>query len=134
MKHVLDQLIPDKLVPILMVGAGNAPFSPDMYFQGSTKPFIHQFTHLLNNCASLGGYKNIINIDISSVVINQQQKLYSEQQWHIMDVTKMTFADHYFHLAIDKSLIDTLLCYSNSNTNTSKMIDEIYRVMAPGSR
>jgi hypothetical protein len=26
--------MPDKSVPILMVGAGNAPFSPDMYFQG----------------------------------------------------------------------------------------------------
>ena len=33
-KHVLEQLMPDKSVPILMVGAGNAPFSPDMYFQG----------------------------------------------------------------------------------------------------
>lgn len=68
------------------------------------------------------------------MVIGQQQKSYPEQQWHVMDVTNMTFADHHFHLAIDKSLIDTLLCYASSNINTSKMIDEIYRVMAPGSR
>jgi hypothetical protein len=51
-----------------------------------------------------------------------------------MDVTNMEYADNHFNMVVDKSLIDTLLCYSNSNTNTSKMIDEIYRVMAPGSR
>ena len=97
-----------------MVGCGNAPFSSDIMFKG--------------------GHQNIINIDISDVVIEQQKKLFPQQQWLVMDVLDLKFEDNAFTLAIDKSLIDTLLCYSDSGKCCSQMIDELYRVLAPGSR
>jgi len=97
-----------------MVGCGNAPFSPDMMFKG--------------------GHKNIINIDISDVVIEQQKLLYPQQQWMVMDVLNLDFETNKFTIVIDKSLIDTLLCYSDSGKCCSKMIEEIYRIMATGSR
>jgi ubiquinone/menaquinone biosynthesis C-methylase UbiE len=59
----------------------------------------------------VGGYTNITNIDLSSVVINQQAARFPEQQWLTMDVLNMAFSDESFPYVIDKSLIDTLLCY-----------------------
>lgn len=112
--NILDQLIPDKDESILMVGCGNAPFSPDIMYKG--------------------GHKNIINIDISDIVIEQQKSLFPEQQWLVMDVLNLDFEPNKFMIVIDKSLIDTLLCYSDSGKCCSKMIDEIWRCMAPGSR
>ena len=114
LEGVLAQLIRDKDAPLLMVGAGNAPFSPDMYFKG--------------------GYTSILNIDISDVVIAQQRAAFPEQQWIVMDVLNMDFESGSIPLVLDKSLIDTLLCYKNSAESTKAMIAEIYRVMAPGAR
>lgn len=51
-----------------------------------------------------------------------------------MDVSAMAFADGAFPAVLDKSLVDTLLCYTDSAKKTQAMIDEIYRVMAPGGR
>lgn len=51
-----------------------------------------------------------------------------------MDVLNMTFPNESIPAVVDKSLIDTLLCYSESAKKTQQMIDEIYRVLAPGSR
>ena len=51
-----------------------------------------------------------------------------------MDVLNMDFESRSLPLVVDKSLIDTLLCYRNSAESTSAMITEIYRVMAPGAR
>lgn len=49
LKPLLDEFIPNKeTARILIIGCGNAPLSEDMYDDG---------------------YKNIFNIDISSVVI-----------------------------------------------------------------
>jgi len=110
---LIAQLLPDRKVEVLMVGCGNAPFSPDMYGVG---------------------YKNLVNTDISSVVIDQQKESFPEQSWAVMDVTAMTYPDGTFPAVLDKSLVDTLLCCKNSQVVTRGMIDEIYRVMAPGSR
>ena len=91
---VLNELIPNdhKNDRVLLVGAGNAPFSPDLYFKG--------------------GYTNLCNIDLSDVVIKQQQNSYPEQEWLVMDVRDMSyFANETFPIVIDKSLIDTLACY-----------------------
>jgi SAM-dependent methyltransferase len=111
---VLEDLLPDRDLPILMVGAGNAPFSIDM--------------------SQIGGYKQIVNTDLSDVVIDQQKKMYPEQQWLVMDVRKMTFDSNIFPVVVDKSLIDTLMCYSDSKKCLGEMIDEIYRVLKPGGR
>ena len=114
LRPVLDRLMPDRDRPILLIGAGNAPFSPDLY--------------------NKGGYKNLINMDISYVAMEMQAAKYPEQKWVVMDVMAMEYADKSVDQLIDKSLIDTVLCYPDSVVQTTKMIDEVYRVMAPGSR
>jgi len=114
LKSILEFLIPDKNTDILLVGAGNAPFSPDLY--------------------QIGGFKNITNIDLSDVVIMQQAAKYPEQTWIVMDAMEMTFPSHAFPVIIDKSLIDTLLCASQSAQKTATMIAEAYRVLQPGGR
>eukprot|EP01038_Epipyxis_sp_PR26KG_P009750 gene9750-13117_t len=111
---ILEQLLPDKQEQIVLVGCGNAPFSPDLY--------------------SYGRYSNLINIDLSEVVIEQQKVLFPQQKWEVMNVLNMTFQNESIPVVIDKSLIDTLLCYNDSKVNTNKMIQEIYRVLEPGGR
>lgn len=60
-----------------------------------------------------GGYSNLVNIDISSVCIRQQQEKFPKLKWYLMDATNMIFGDERFPVVIDKSLIDTLLCGSD---------------------
>ena len=114
LSHLICELIPDHESKILLVGCGNAPFSPDMFTDG--------------------GYHGMINTDISKVVIAQQQQNYPEQNWQVVDATDMPYENYTFPVVIDKSLIDTLLCAKNSLKMTRKMLNEIYRVMKPGGR
>jgi hypothetical protein len=88
--QTIDFVLPDKNAIILVIGAGNAPFSPDMY--------------------SLGKYKKIVNIDLSNVVIDQMSGKYPNQLWRTMDAMQMDFADSTFPVVVDKSLMDTLMC------------------------
>ena len=60
-----------------------------------------------------GNYKIIINIDLSDVVIEQQQKNFPGQEWLVMDAMDMSFEDGHFPYIIDKSLIDTIMCSEN---------------------
>ena len=78
------------------------------------------------------GYNTICNIDISSVVISQQQEANPEMQWMVMDAMNTTFPNESCPCIIDKSLIDTILCYKNSDVSTFSLIQEMYRVLAPG--
>lgn len=59
------------------------------------------------------GFENIINIDISSIVIKQMQESNSQRSkmsWVVMDALKMNFKDGDFDAVIDKSTIDAILC------------------------
>ena len=71
------------------------------------------------------GYKNIYNIDISPIVIEQMAKrnainrpelkckftiLETKPIGEVMDVMDMKFESDFFDLIIDKSTIDALLC------------------------
>lgn len=56
---LLKELIPDKEAKILIIGCGNAPLSEEMYDDG---------------------YHNILNLDISSVVIEQMTIRNSEKR------------------------------------------------------
>ena len=60
------------------------------------------------------GYKNITNIDISSVVIEQiimRSQERPEMKYQVADVTNMPeFETNSFDIMIDKSTIDALLC------------------------
>ena len=76
------------------------------------------------------GYKDQVNVDISSVVINQMSErnkdLRPEIRWEVMDVCDMTkeLESNQFDLVVDKSTIDALLCGDNSFINVAKMVKE----------
>ena len=74
------------------------------------------------------GYKDIINVDISTVVIEQmseRNKDKPEMTWQVMDILKMTFPDEKFDVVIDKSTIDAILCGDYSFYNTAIMLHEV---------
>ncbi|PPQ72317.1 hypothetical protein CVT26_007274 [Gymnopilus dilepis] len=89
---LLHELIPDKSSRILMLGCGNSRLSEDMWEDG---------------------YRNIINIDYSSVLIEQMKKRHSaprpEMEWHEMDVRNLSFEDGTFDVAIDKGTMDAMM-------------------------
>jgi ubiquinone/menaquinone biosynthesis C-methylase UbiE len=90
LKAIIEYLLPDRGEELLLIGCGNAPFSPDL--------------------ASLGGYTNIWNTDISPIVIRQQKEKYPDQRWEVMDVLEMPIPNASVPVIVDKSLVDTLLC------------------------
>lgn len=115
LKDVIQPLVkPDS--KILVVGCGNSRLSAQLYDSG---------------------FHNIVNIDISEIVINQMRSRYREMErmeWTRMDVTKMELAENSFDLVIDKATIDSLLCGSNSFHNVYQMNKNISRVMKKGAR
>ena len=76
------------------------------------------------------GFTNLVNIDISSVVIHQMRERSAKSRPHlcyqVADCTEMPeFADNSFDVVIDKSTIDAILCGESSFVNTAKMLKEI---------
>lgn len=78
------------------------------------------------------GYVNIINIDISDIVISQMQKENPGIKYMVMDALDTKFESNSLPYIIDKSLIDTILCYENSEVRTQQFINEMHRILAPG--
>lgn len=97
---------------ILMVGCGNSKMSNQMYKDN---------------------FKNIINIDISDVVIDKMQKQFPLMKWLEMDATKMTFEDNTFDCVIDKGTLDAIMCCGNPRPPT-RMIREMHRVTKIGGK
>ncbi|CAD6216843.1 unnamed protein product [Miscanthus lutarioriparius] len=100
---------------ILMVGCGSALMSEDM----------------VND-----GYVEIVNIDISSVVIEMMRKKYfnvPQLQYLRMDVRDMSmFPDESFDCAIDKGTLDSLMCGVDAPLSAAQMILEVDRLLKPG--
>lgn len=109
-----DDVTPKHVPRILCVGCGNAPFSAQMYYEG--------------------GFTNLINIDYSEVVIIQQKQKWPNLAWVFMDALDMDFADNEFDIIVDKSLIDTTMCYKSGKEATSLLFSELHRVLKPGGR
>jgi 2-polyprenyl-3-methyl-5-hydroxy-6-metoxy-1,4-benzoquinol methylase len=89
-KHLMIQHV-RKNDRILMLGCGTSRLSEDLY---------------------LDGYKNIVNIDYSPVVIEkmkQKHQNFVEMQYLVMDITKMTFDKKSFDVVIEKGTLDALL-------------------------
>ncbi|XP_028553166.1 EEF1A lysine methyltransferase 4-like isoform X3 [Dendrobium catenatum] len=108
-----------KFVPsssrILMVGCGIALMSEDM----------------VND-----GYVDIMNIDISSVVIDiliKSRAHIPQLKYMQMDVRKMSFfLDETFDSVIDKGTLDSLMCGTDAPFSASQMIYEVNRLLKPG--
>lgn len=121
LETVLNDLVPNKKEEILLIGCGNAPFSPDMWVVcwNSVESHYRARFHLTVDAIitsdryKKGGYKNLWNTDLSDVVISQQAAKYPKQRWEVMDILDMKLPDLSVKCLIDKSLIDTLLCYED---------------------
>lgn len=103
-----------------MVGCGNAPLSSHMHDSG---------------------YTNLTNTDYCDVVIKQQRERFPHMQWEVMDALNMDYPDGTFDYVFDKSLIDTLMCYSSDEKEdmgaaekTQMLFKEMHRVLKPGGR
>ncbi|KAG2138911.1 S-adenosyl-L-methionine-dependent methyltransferase [Suillus cothurnatus] len=92
----IRKLIPDKAARILMLGCGNSKFSEDMWEDG---------------------YKNIVNVDYSPVVIekmrNRHKDMRPEMTWEVKDVRTLDGLDtSSFDIAIDKGTMDAMMTSS----------------------
>ncbi|XP_078445195.1 S-adenosyl-L-methionine-dependent methyltransferases superfamily protein isoform X2 [Wolffia australiana] len=95
---------------LLLVGCGNSALGEEM---------------------AADGYKDIVNVDISSVVIEAMKEKYSdcpEMKYLQMDVRDMSaFDPGSFGAVIDK--VATMQCGGDAQQNSSKMLKEIDRIL-----
>ena len=98
---------------VLNIGCGNSPMAVEM----------------------ADTFETVVNIDISSVVIDQMESLHSDINniiWLTMDCTHLEFDDGVFDYAFDKGTIDALMCGEDSTENVNKTLSEAHRVLSPG--
>ncbi|GKV06856.1 hypothetical protein SLEP1_g18679 [Rubroshorea leprosula] len=104
--------VPHNHQRILVVGCGNSAFSEGMVDDG---------------------YEEVVNVDISSVVIKAMQNKYQSRpqlKYVEMDVRDMgTFEAGSFDAVIDKGTLDSILCGNNSRGNATRMLEEVGRVL-----
>lgn len=98
----------------LQIGCGNAKLSAQMYDSG---------------------FKNMLNVDISEVVIEQMKEKYSESHpgmtWEVKDATALDLPDAGYDLVIDKGTFDALAC-GEDKAPSEALISEMVRVLKPG--
>ncbi|XP_020585888.1 methyltransferase-like protein 13 [Phalaenopsis equestris] len=114
LRPIINKLIPSSS-KILMVGCGNARISEDMVKDG---------------------YVDLMNIDISSIVIELMRKKcmhIPQLKYMQMDVRDMGFFnDETFDSVIDKGTLDSLMCGFDAPFSAFQMIEEVNRVLKPG--
>ncbi|XP_044442304.1 EEF1A lysine methyltransferase 4 isoform X1 [Triticum aestivum] len=97
---------------LLLVGCGNSVFGENMVQDG---------------------YQDVVNIDISSVVIEQMKKKYHDKpqlKYTKMDVRNMSdFESGSFDAVIDKGTLDSIMCGQNSQEHAAKMLGEVNRIL-----
>lgn len=99
---------------ILNVGAGNSLVSEDMHFDG---------------------FKDIVNIDLSGVVIQQmidKTVALTGLSWQVMDSRFMEFDDESFDGVLDKGMLDTLVTGENAKQSAEKFCAGVARILKPG--
>lgn len=111
MKSQVTRLFPVENEPkILMVGCGNSELTQQMY----------DF-----------GYHDILNIDISDVVIDKMKEVFPKVEWQVADATDMNeIESDTFDLVIDKGTYDALAC-GPDKTIPTKLMKEMFRVCKP---
>ncbi|KAG7582299.1 S-adenosyl-L-methionine-dependent methyltransferase [Arabidopsis suecica] len=109
---LINLYVPHRNQRVLVIGCGNSAFSEGMVDDG---------------------YEDVVNIDISSVVIDSMIKKYSDRprlKYLKMDVRDMkAFEDASFDAVIDKGTLDSILCGSNSRQYSTQMLEEVWRVL-----
>ncbi|OBZ72113.1 Methyltransferase-like protein 13 [Grifola frondosa] len=125
---IFRELLPDKSARILMLGCGNSKLSEEIYDDG---------------------YKNIVNIDYSGVLIEKMRQKYieshPEMEWHEMDIRELSFASDTFDVAIDKDhdepgTMDAMMTTKGDVwdpsqeviDNCTQEVDEVLRVLRKG--
>ena len=101
---------------VLILGCGNSPFGEKM----------------MND-----GWGSVVNIDFSSVVIEQMKKKYKDysdsMKFICADITKgIPFSDGSFDLIICKGTFDAILTSSGSVCSAKILVSECSRVLANG--
>eukprot|EP00455_Lapot_gusevi_P049693 TRINITY_DN7095_c0_g1_i2.p1 TRINITY_DN7095_c0_g1~~TRINITY_DN7095_c0_g1_i2.p1 ORF type:complete len:208 (-),score=33.02 TRINITY_DN7095_c0_g1_i2:47-670(-) len=112
LKHVLRPHL-QLQSKILQVGCGNSRVAEDMY---------------------INGWRDITNIDISSVAIEMMAKKHAdkpEMKWLVMDVTQMDFPEKMFDVIIDKGTLDSLLCGDDAEERAEKMLRGVSSLLKP---
>lgn len=82
------------------------------------------------------GYKNITNIDISEIVIEQMKRTFRDREmvWETVDATAMTnYADNSYSVIIDKGTLDAMMSEESENDGR-KYFEELSRVLKPMGR
>lgn len=107
----LSEIIPSCESRILELGCGNSTLSNDL---------------------SLSGYESITAIDYSRVVIEQQQKLYPNNNvtYQTVDATRMStkLVNKSYNCVLDKATLDSMM--SGSEQNAISMVREVCKVLA----
>ncbi|XP_027724399.1 methyltransferase-like protein 13 [Vombatus ursinus] len=104
---------------VLVVGCGNSELSEQLYDVG---------------------YQDIVNIDISEVVIKQMKERNGSRRPQMsflqMDMTKMEFPDASFQVVLDKGTLDAVLTDEEEKTleKVDRMLAEVGRVLQVGGR
>ena len=98
---------------VLIIGCGLSGVGPELYKRG---------------------YKNVVNIDFSQVVISRMQKEYASHeglQFSVLDVANLgSFGDNYFDFIYDKGCLDAVMCTNSSVQAVYGGYVEISRVLA----
>ncbi|GFO39899.1 methyltransferase-like protein 13 [Plakobranchus ocellatus] len=104
---------------VLVVGCGNSALSENMYDNG---------------------LQNLVNIDISDVVIRQMADRHRVKRFNMtfekVDVTEMTYPDCHFNAALDKGTLDALMVSEEAPVvqNVQAMFGQIARCLKVGGR
>ncbi|XP_074858669.1 eEF1A lysine and N-terminal methyltransferase isoform X1 [Carettochelys insculpta] len=104
---------------VLVVGCGNSELSEQMYDVG---------------------FQDIVNVDISEVVINQMRERNTHKRpkmsYLLMDMLQMDFQDSRFQVVLDKGTLDAILVDEEEATleRVDRMFAEISRVLQVGGR
>jgi ubiquinone/menaquinone biosynthesis C-methylase UbiE len=82
------------------------------------------------------GFEEVVGFDISSVVIEQNKKLYANERrvkWICGDVLSMdALESDKFDVVFDKGTLDSLLCAGLAQRTIARMMCEVSRVLKPG--
>ncbi|BGP35219.1 hypothetical protein JCM10296v2_007051 [Rhodotorula toruloides] len=120
-QHLVHRFIPKKDARIVMLGCGNSTLSRDMYDDG---------------------YRNIANVDYSSVVIEKMRRVNEGCEgmtWTVGDVRALPFEDNCVDVCFDKATLDAMLTSEKDPWNppaeaiaaVKGEIDEVIRVLKP---